>query len=127
MAYTPSPYRSKTEVTFNGLIMDGNRNALTGALGNGFQTQDGTATPVGSPLAMTGSVQTLTVPAASFEFTVNPKTAAVKVSEDSTMSVSFTVPAGTSQTFPCARQEYIYLEGTSTDTVDFYFNMLNAS
>ncbi len=127
MAYTPSPYRSKTETTFNGLVMDGNRNALTGALGNGFQTQDGTASPVGSPLTMTGSVQTLTVPAGAFEFVVTPNTALAKVSEDSTMSVYTSVAAGVTQTFPCARQQYIYLEGTSSDTVDFSFNMLNAS
>ena len=127
MAYTPSPYRAKTETTFNGLIMDGNRNALTGALGNGFQTQDGASSPVGSPLAMSGSVQTLTVPNGAVECTINPNTASVKVSEDSTMSVYFVVPIGTSQTFPCARQEYIYLEGTSPDTVNFYFNSLNAS
>ncbi len=127
MAYSPSPYRTKTETTFNGLIMDGNRNALTGALGNGFTTQDGASTPVGSPLAMTGSVQTLTVPAGAFEITINPTTAVVKASEDSTMSVYFTIPVGTSQTFPCARQEYVYLEGTSPDTVNFYFNSLNNS
>ncbi len=107
--------------------MDGNRNALTGALGNGFQTQDGASSPVGSPLAMSGSVQTLTVPNGAVECTINPNTASVKVSEDSTMSVYFVVPIGTSQTFPCARQEYIYLEGTSPDTVNFYFNSLNAS
>jgi hypothetical protein len=127
MAYTPSPYRIKTEVSFNGLIMDGNRNALTGALGNGFQSRDATATPVNSPLAMTGSVQTITVPEGAFEFNVNPKTAVVQVSEDSTMTAYFTVPIDVSQTFPCARQKYIYLKGTSSDKVDFYFNMLNAS
>ena len=127
MAYTPSPYRSKTETIFNGLVMDGNRNALTGALGNGFQTQDGAATPVGSPLTMTGSVQTLTVPAGAVEFVITANTALAKVSEDSTMSVYTSVAAGVTQTFPCARQQYIYLEGTSSDTVDFSFTMLNAS
>lgn len=122
MAYTESPYRAKSETTFNGIIMDGNRNALTGALGNGFVTQDGAATPVGSPLAMTGSVQTLTVPTNATSITINPTTAVVKVSEDSTMSVYFTVPVGVSQTFPCARQEYVYLEGTSADVVNFFFD-----
>lgn len=122
MAYTPSPYRQKKETSFSGLIMDGNRNALTGALGNGFVTQDATASPVGSPLAMSGSVQTLTVPSNATTITINPTTAVVKVSEDSTMSVYFTVPVGASQSFPCARQEFIYLEGTSPDVVNFYFS-----
>lgn len=122
MAYTPSPYRAKSEVSFSGLIMDGNRNALTGALGNGFVTQDSASTPVGSPLTMTGSVQTLTVPKNATEININPTTASVKVSEDSTMSVYYSVPIGVNQNFPCARQEFIYLEGTSPDVVNFFFN-----
>lgn len=124
MSYTPSPFRPKTSVTFNGLISDGNRNALTGALGNGFVTRDASASPNTSPLSFSGSTVTLTVPANATEFSVTAGADALKVSEDSTMSEYWQVTAGVNITLPCARQEYIYLAGTSSDTVSFAFNLV---
>jgi hypothetical protein len=127
MAYTASPYRTNAnppQSNFGGLVVDGNRIGMTGVLGSSMQSIDGTSIPIASPLTMSGSVQTLTVPSNAVQITINPTTAVVWVSEDSTMSAYFTVPAGTSQTIDIARQKYIYLKGTSPDVVNFYFTLV---
>lgn len=124
MAYTQSivkPQATPGKTNFGGAVVDANR---IGMVGNNsfFQTQDAAASPVTSPLAMTGSVQTLTVPANALSVTVTPETTIVQVSEDSTMSVYSRVQIGQSQTFPVARQQYIYLKGTSSNVVSFFFS-----
>jgi hypothetical protein len=123
MAYTQSPDRAKTELTFGGLVNDANRNALA-VTGNRFVTRDATASPVTSPVTLGSGTTTLTVPPNAITLTVNPKTAVVKVSEDSTNSAYFTVPVALSQDFPVARQAYVYLTGTNDDAVDFYFTLV---
>jgi hypothetical protein len=123
MAYTQSGSKSGILSRVIGrLVPDGNMKPLPFA--NSFVTQDATATPVGSPLAMTGSTQTLVVPDNAVEIVINPSTAVVQVSEDSSMSVYFTVPVDTSQSFPVVAQQHVYLKGTSSDKVQFYFKTL---
>lgn len=124
MAYTVSPNKTEAGKTnFGGSVVDSNRIAMNG-LGSNFQTRDGTGTPVNSPLTMTGSTQTLTVPPNATQVTINPVTTAVNVSEDSTMSVFFTIPAGGSQTFDVGRQGFIYLAGTSPNLTSFVFKLV---
>lgn len=122
MAYTPSPDKVGGNI-YGSSVNDGNRQALVG-VGNRMQTRDGTATPVASPLAMTGSTQTLTVPPNAISITFLPNTASVNVSEDSTMSTYFTIPTSALLTITLARQQYIYLSGTSPDTVEFFFTLV---
>lgn len=125
MAYTPSGNKSNAGKTNMGpLVVDSNRIGMTGVLGNNFQTRDATTSPVGSPLTMTGSPQTLTVPNNAAQITITTYTASVNVSEDSTLSVYDTIPIGTSRKYDVARQQFVYLSGTSPDLVTFVFNLV---
>lgn len=122
MVYSPSALRSKvTPNNFSGLRNDGNRIALM--YGNVFQTQDGTGTPVTSP-ATVNTTQTLIVPTNAVQFVVISTTNPVQVSEDSTQSTFFTVPAGVIREFDCANQNNIYLKTGSSTAVSFYFNCI---
>lgn len=122
MAYTASPLKSKsTPDNFSGLRTDGNRVAMM--VGNTFQTRDATASPVSSP-ATVNTTQTLTVPQGAISITLISTTNPVQVSEDSTQSAYFTLPAATPWTFDCANQQYVYLKTASSTVVDFYFTMV---
>lgn len=124
MAYTQSPLKSNsTPDNFSGLVTDGNRVALTGAVGNQFETRDATASPVNSPVTV-NTTATLTVPQDAISCTIRSTTNAVQVSEDSTQSTYFTVPAATLMEFDCARQQYIYLKTGSSTVVDFVFKII---
>lgn len=128
MTYTPSPlkpgntiagpgYQTATSRSnFSNLRVDAGRNAMTGALGNTFQTQDATGTPVTSPITV-NTTQTLTVPLNAVSVLITSVTNAVQVSEDSTQSTYFSLPAGNPQWFDCANQEFIYLKTASSTVV----------
>lgn len=124
MAYTPSPNKVKsTPNDFGGLRADGNRVAMTGALGNNMQSQDATATPVTSP-ATVNTTATLTVPQNAVQLTLVSTTNAVQVSEDSTQTNYFTLPAGVVWTFDCANQQFVYLKTVSSTVVNFQFKLV---
>jgi hypothetical protein len=119
MAYTPPAY--KTSTPFGGAVADGNRTGLTG-FPNIMQTIDGTGTPVASPVTV-NTTQTLVVPLNAVSVTIVSTTNAVQVSEDSTQAAYFSLPAGVTQTFPCARQANVYLKTASSTVVNFFFNL----
>lgn len=97
---------------------------MTGITGNNIQTLDATASPVKSPVAV-DTTTTLTVPLNAAAITVCSVTNGIEVSEDSTYSTYFNVPAATPTTFDCANQQYIYLQSASgSTTVSFYFTMV---
>lgn len=118
MAYTASA--SKTSTPFGGSVTDGNRVGLTG-FANQMQTQDATASPNASPLTV-NTAATLVVPLNAVSVTIMSVTNAVQVSEDSTQTAYFSLPAATAMTFPCARQANIYLKTASSTAVSFFFN-----
>jgi hypothetical protein len=126
MTYTPSPNKPGNTVAgpgnatatsrsnFGNLRVDAGRNAMTGANGNTFQTQDGAASPVTSPITV-NTTQTLTVPLNAVSVLIISVTNAVQISEDSTESTYFSLPAANAQWIDCANQEFIYLKtGSST-------------
>lgn len=124
MAYTPSPLKSKsTPNNFGGLRNDSNRVAMTGSLGNTFQTQDATASPVSSPVTV-NTTQTLTVPQGAVSILIASATNAVQISEDSTQSAYFSLPAANPQWFDCANQQYVYLKTGSSTVVSFMFKVV---
>lgn len=125
MAYTPSGYRTKNNLSFGSLVNDQNRIGLTGATGNSVQSQDATATPVTSPATnMSASGVTLTVPANAVQFTIN-STVTIQIGEDGSYAQGLNVPANTLYTIDCARQQYIYLKPSSgTNTVSFQFKLV---
>jgi len=101
-------------------VDDGNRNAMTGVLANAMQTQDATGTPVTSPVTV-NTTKTLTVPNNAACVLIASVTNPVQVSEDSTQSAYFALPAGVVQEFDCARQQYIYLKTSGSTVVSFLF------
>jgi hypothetical protein len=128
MAYTPPVFKQpassgQISSTFSGLRTDGNRVAMTGVLGNFMQTIDETGTPLTSPLTV-NTTATVLVPDNGAQITIASVTNAVQVSEDSTQTAFFTLPAGVPWTFDCANMEAIYLKTGSSTVVSFYFTMV---
>lgn len=126
MAYNPPTFKAGPvgpASNFSGLRVDANRVAMTGTLGNFFQTQDATGTPVTSPVTV-NTTKTLAVPLNAAQCTITSVTNAVQVSEDSTQTAFFTVPAGVVWTFDCANMTNIYLKTGSSTVVSFCFNMV---
>lgn len=128
MAYNPPTFRGdpaggQTGSTYSGLRTDGNRVALTGLVGNWLQTIDNTGTPNTSPLTV-NTTATLAVPTQAAQCTIVSTTNAVQISEDSTMTAYFTLPAGVPWTFDCANMTNVYLKTGSSTVVNFLFNMI---
>lgn len=126
MAYTAPTLRvnaNPPRSNFGGLVVDGNRNAMTGVLGSYMQTIDAADSPVTSP-ATVNTTATLKVPTNAAQCTIISVTNAVQVSEDSTETAYFSLPAGIPWTFDCSRMSNIYLKTGSSTVVSFYFNMV---
>lgn len=124
MVYTPSPLKIKTSPdNFGALVNDSNRIGMTGATGNTIQTQDATGTPVTSPTTV-NTTTTLTVPQNAVSVLIASVTNAVQISEDSTQSTYFSLPAGNPQWLDCARQQYIYLKTNGSTVVNFCFKLV---
>lgn len=126
MAYTPSARKSATSPNnFSGLRVDGNRIAMTGALGNVMQSQDAAGSPVTSPVTNgSGSGFALVVPAGAVQFTIN-SSVTCQVGEDSSYAQGLQIPASTLVTFDCADQANIYLKPSSgTNTIYFQFKIV---
>ena len=106
---------------FGGRRVDGNRTAIDA--GNYIQTLDATASPVSSP-ATVNTTLTLTVPQGATSITLCSVTNPVQVSEDSTQSAYFSLPAAIPTTIDIANQQYVYLKTGSSTVVSFYFRMV---
>jgi hypothetical protein len=122
MAYTPSARKSKSSPNnFGGMKVDANRVAMQ--YGSVMQTRDATGTPVTSP-ATVNTTTTLVVPQNAVSLTVTPVTNPVQVSEDSTQSTYYAVPAGASQKFEVSDQQDVYLKTASSTVVSFFFELI---
>lgn len=128
MAYTFGGFKQKsTPNDFGGLRTDGNRVAMTGALGNYMQSYDATATPVYSPISNgSGSGLVLTVPQGAVSINIiAASSVTLLVGEDSTYTYGLFVPTNTLANFQCANQQYIYIKPSSgTNTIYFQFVMV---
>ncbi len=124
MTYTLTALKSGGNL-FGGLVNDGNRNAMTGAIGSYFQSQDATASPVTSPATnMTTAGVTLIVPVNAVSFRIN-STVTIQVGEDSTYSEGYLAPANADTHFDCARMANIYLKpSNATNTTYFQFTIV---
>lgn len=126
MSYTFGGFKPKSPVNnFGGLRTDGNRVAMTGALGNFMQSEDATGTPVTSPISNgSGSGLTLVVPQGAVQITINSSVTCL-VGEDSTFTYGIQIPASTLVTFDVANQQNVYLKPSSgTNTIWFQFKMV---
>jgi hypothetical protein len=96
---------------------------MTGVVGSNFVTRDATTVPVTSPQSIASTTITLTVPQQAVQLQVSAPTA-FNISEDSTVSEYLTVPANALYTFDVAKQQFVYINTTSTIVVSFAFKML---
>jgi len=124
MAYTPPTRKAKTSPNnFAGVKTDGNRVAMMGPTGNIIQTIDNTGTPLVSPLTV-NTTATLVVPPGAVSCTITPVTNPIRISEDSTSSAYFSLPAAQVLTFDCADMANIYLSAASSTVVSFMFKVI---
>lgn len=120
MAYNPPTLKTQSVPSnFGGLVNDGNRNAMQ--FGGVLLTRDATGTPQNSPLTV-NTTATLIVPQNAVQVTLVSVTNAVQVSEDSTQTAYFSLPAGVPWTFDCARMANVYLKTSGSTVVSFVFN-----
>lgn len=122
MPYTPQIRRTKvTQNNFGGQVTDGNRIAMSSA--NTFVTQDATGTPQTSPLTV-NTTSTIALPRNATRITIASVTNPVQVSEDSSQTAFFTLPAGVPWTFDCADMTAIYLKTASSTVVSFLISQV---
>lgn len=120
----PGTYPATSRSNFGGLRVDANRVALTGSTANYMQSEDATPTsPNQSPLTV-NTTATLQVPNNAVAVTIVSTTNPVQVTEDSTYTAYFSLPAATVFTFQCANQQYIYLKAASSTVVNFQFQTI---
>jgi hypothetical protein len=127
-ATKPQPTEPGQLSNFEGLVNDANHNAMTGAVGSGFQTVDISGTPIVSPATVSNSaVTTLTIPLNATEVNFLAATNTVNVSESTAAVTSnyLTIPVGVVTTLPVARMQKLYLEAnTGSATVSFWFTIV---
>lgn len=135
MAYTPPTFKTKAQTAptgatpsviasnFGNLQTDAQRSPMTGVLGNYSQSQDAAASPVVSPVTVT-TTQTLKVPQGAAICNIISTTNAVQVTEDSSFTATFSVPAGQIYAYNCANQQFVYLKVGSSTVVNFQFVMV---
>jgi len=132
MAYTFSVKPIASPSNFGGLAVDGNRVSMTGVIGSGIQTVDATASPVASPMSMSGTtVYTLNVPNNAASIIVHCAaglSAGIRVSESPTLSstnlATYTVISNSDGPcqFDVSRQSKIYFQlDAGSPTLAFHF------
>lgn len=89
-----------------------------------FQTIDGAASPISSPFVLSGGVDILTRPSNAVEVTLEPGANALQVSELDSMMSYDTIPAGAKEVFGMSKMPFIYVQGTSGDTLNFKFVLI---
>lgn len=92
--------------------------------GNSFVCVDANSVPLSSPLTLSAGVNTITVPETAIEFIVNPISADLQVSNESTMTSYDVVKNTTKESIPCAGSDFIYIQGSVGNVVNFRFTVL---
>jgi hypothetical protein len=123
MAYTPPTFKT-LPLSWGHLREDSNHHPMTGALPWFFQTQDATGTPVISPVTV-NTTQTLVVPQNAVQVLVSAAST-FTITEDSSYTAGFTVPASVIYAFPTVGLSNIYLKTASSLAISFAFFMLEA-
>lgn len=127
MAYTfkvkPRPVEPGQENNFGNVQLDASRRGLSSSNGNGIQTTDATATPQNSPLAITTATAILQIPLNATAIVVTGS-AAMNISELSSMASYFTLPSGSQLTIPITNQLFLYFTTATTGNLSFYFEIV---
>lgn len=113
------------EDNFGGLVVDGNHNAMTGAIGAGIQTTDISASAIVSPATVTTGGTTITIPLNAVSITLYTTTEPLLISETSAYTNTFLLPVATVVTLNVARQALLYVKGSGgSATVNFFFQVV---
>lgn len=102
---------AKNGVTTNNLFRDGSTASIQ--IGSTFQTSDNTGTPQISPLSYTTGVTTLIMPDNAAEVILAPSTD-LRVSEISSMSQYYVIPAGQAEVIGVGKQQIVYVKADSS-------------
>lgn len=123
-----APVEPGQENLFGNLRNDASRNALSGAVANGPQTVDISASPIVSPTTVSNSaVTTLTIPlnAVRVNFLVTTNTVNISESNSAVTDHYFTIPTGVQVSVDVALTKVLYLEANvGSATVSFYFDIV---
>lgn len=122
MAYTPPTISARTINSFGNLPKSGQDTSMTAVIPSYVQRQDATGTPVTSPQSVNGAL-TLAVPSNALYFVCSAPTA-FDVSEDSTHTAYYTVPANTEHREGVWKIPNIYLHTGAAITISFGFELL---
>lgn len=121
-----APAEPGQENLFGNLRNDGSRNAMSGALGNGPQTVDISASPIVSPATVSNSaVTTLTIPlnAVRVNFLATTNTVNISESDKDVAGHYFTIPTGVQVSVDVGLTSLLYLKAnTGSSTLSFYFD-----
>lgn len=121
MAYTPDAL--VVNPSYGNLPISGENYKITGFIGSNPQSIDATGTPQNSPLTV-NTTATIVVPQKALQCLLASPTT-FQVSEDSTQTAFFNVPANIIYAVDCFRLPKIYLKTASSQVVSFQFRMLN--
>lgn len=104
------------------VTFDASRNPVQ--VGGSFQTQDQATT--NSPLTVSSSIITLTVPDNAITLTLTGVTNSTRISEKSNMSSYYVLAANNTLVLEVSKQQYVYLlrDGAADSVVSFYFTLL---
>lgn len=118
-----NPKTSSQFNTFGSFAQDGNRVPLSN-FPNTISTQDATASPQASPLALTTSLTDIKIPVAAVNITMTPS-ATIRYTEDSTGTRYATLAANATLTIPCTRLTDLYVRGDAgAATLQFFFSVV---
>lgn len=123
-----APVEPGQENLFGNLRNDASRNALSGAVANGPQTVDISASPIVSPATVSNSaVTTLTIPlnAVRVNFLATTNTVNISESDNTVAGHYFTIPTGVQVSVDVALTSVLYLKAnTGSSTLSFYFDIV---
>lgn len=90
-------------------------------IGSGFLTTFGGG---GSPITLTGSVDAIGIPTNAVELILNPTSNNLKISENISLTTYDVIAKNTKESVPCARMDFIYVQGTMGDTVNLRYTIV---
>ena len=102
---------------------DQNRSVISS--GTGIKTFDVSSPVNNSPLSYTNTVTTISVPTNAVEIVLRPSTD-LRVSEDSTMTTYYVIPANQTEAIGLSRSDVLYITRDSANgTLNFRFILVS--
>lgn len=120
MAYNPPTINSSAP--FGNLPKSGEESPMTSVVGSYLSSVDGSASPKTSPQTFSGNL-TLAVPKMALQLLVCSPTT-FNITEDSSYTAYFAVPANFIYTYDCWKISNVYLQTATSQAVSYQFRVL---